>query len=123
MATSKRPYSVYIAALRILPFLMTVMMLIYVIVFVFGFRVKFLELLSDPGVVASIFIFGVSKHIGMCKLHRALLIYSTVIGLCIDFNQSVGFGVCLYPISILAIVVGLVLVVLSLTKVHLFCHS
>lgn len=123
MATPKRPHSAFVMALRVIPFLMAVMTLTNVIAFLFGFQIKLLGLLSDPGVIAAILIFWASKAIGMCKLHRALLIYSVVIGLFADFNQSIGFGVYLCPVLVLSILTGLTLVLLSLTKIRLLCRS
>lgn len=123
MATPKRPHSAFVIALRVIPFLMAVMTLTYVVAFAFGFQIKLLGLLSDPGVIAAVLIFWASKVIGMCKLHRALLIYSVIIGLCVDFNQSIGFGCLLHPMVILSILVGVTLVSLSLIKVRLFCRS
>lgn len=123
MATSKRPFSTLVIVLRAVPFLMTVMALIYVTAFAFGYQIAFLNLLSNPGLIAAILIFWASKVVGICKLHRALLIYSAVVGLCVDFNQCIGFGKFLLPMLILSISVGIVLVLLSLTKIRILCRS
>lgn len=102
--------------LRFVPFLMAVIVLTYAILVYFGIHPRLLESIADGGIIASFLLFVESKAFGFCRLHRALIIYTVIVGLCVDFHSLFGFGIFLYPMLSLTIAVGLLLVLLSLVK-------
>jgi hypothetical protein len=102
--------------LRFVPFLMAALILAYAILVYFGVHPRLLESIADGGVVASFLLFVESKALGFCRLHRALIVYTVIVGLCVDFHRLFGFGVLLYPMLTLTIIVGSLLVLLSLAK-------
>lgn len=102
--------------LRFVPFLMAALILVYAILVYFGIHPRFLESIADGGVIAPFLLFVESKTLGFCRLHRALIVYTVIVGLCVDFHSLFGFGIFLYPMLSLTIAVGLLLVLLSLVK-------
>ena len=119
MHTMKSPifnYRHLYRLLRFVPFLMAALILIYAVLVYFGVHPRFLESIADGGVIASFLLFVESKAFGFCRLHRALIIYTFIVGLCVDFHSLFGFGILLYPMLSLSIAVGLLLVLLSLVK-------
>lgn len=102
--------------LRFTPFLMAVLILVYAILAAFDFHPRFLESIADGGVIASALLFIESKVLGFCRLHRALIIYTVVVGILVDVHHLFGFGSLFYPMLNATIVAGMLLVTLSLIK-------
>ena len=69
-----------------------------------------------------------SKTFGFCILHRAFILYTTLVTYCININTDIlGFGSLLTPIRWVLFMIGLVLIIIFIIKQckykYQFCHE
>lgn len=99
----------FIMTLKYLPLLTAFSMFIHVILLMIGFRLGFAETLFGLSVGVGIPAWLASKGLGFCKTHRMFIYYTTVVYLCIQFEQYIGFGILLTPMRACVIILGIIM--------------
>ena len=92
--------------IRYTPVLSFFDMWIHVGLLLLGYNVVAADLIfSLPLLYGLAFYCGCVAY-GYCKLHRALTLYTIAVSFCINYQQSLGFGMLLMPLRWLMFIIG-----------------
>lgn len=89
-------YKLGLIALKYIPVLMFMIMLIHTGFLVFGMGGPCADTIAGSAVIPSILILAISNMFKFCYLHKLLTLYSLSIDLCMNFQRYIGFGTYLY---------------------------
>lgn len=104
--------------LKYIPIIMFLLMWGYTIFAVAGWSLIFADSIVGCSILPSILIFALSDVFHFCWIHKALTGYSLCADLFITANRYFGLGSLLIPIKSVFVVVGAVLFVLLIFKLH-----
>ena len=116
-------YKIGLVALKFIPILMALSMLIHCILIALGIDLMFAETIMGCALFPSILILCLSGIFEFCYIHKALTIYSLIVDLCININRYIGFGILKMPILYLVIFIGLVLFTLLIIRIKKYKYS
>lgn len=74
------------------------------------------EWLFDCSLLGAVAWLIVSLAYGFCWVHRAFITYGVMIGFCIDFQRTFGFGSMLIPLRYAMVILGVVLFAIFIHK-------
>ena len=116
-------YKIGLIALKFIPILMALSMLIHCILIALEIDLIFTETIMGCALFSSILILCLSGIFEFCYIHKALTIYSLIVDLCININRYIGFGILKMPILYLVIFIGLVLFTLLIIRIKKYKYS
>lgn len=114
-------YKIGLLSLKYIPVLMAFIMWIHTIFMLFDIHLSFTQTLAGSAIIPSILILSMSSMFRFCYLHKLLTLYSLLIDLCINYNKYVGFGYVRYEAYFIEFALGLILMVLLVSKLD--CYS
>lgn len=114
--------------LKYAPFIAGMLMWVHVILRICGISSLVAENLVGLPAIPCLVCCVWSKTFGFCILHRAFILYTTLVTYCININTDIfGFGSLLTPIRWALFMIGLVLIIIFIIKQckykYQFCHE
>ena len=114
--------------LKYAPFIAGILMWIHVILKMYHIDLLIAENLVGLPIIPCIICCIWSKTFGFCLLHRAFIMYTTLVTYCININSDIFyFGNLLIPVRWLLFILGFFLIVIFIIKQikykYKFCHG
>ena len=106
----------YCAFVRLLPTVTAALSLVYVILYVCGIELGYLNLIYVTSLGSCFFMLGTSLEFRLCWIHQCLIFYSGLVSLLIVVQRTFGLGVMLVPAEVCSIAAGLILLAIALIK-------
>ena len=114
--------------LKYAPFIAGILMWIHVILKIYHIDLLIAENLVGLPIIPCIICCIWSKTFGFCLLHRAFIMYTTLVTYCININTDIfHFGNLLIPVRWCLFILGFVLIIIFIIKQfknkYTFCHE
>lgn len=90
--TAIRLYAFSNLAVRYMPVIAAVFMLIHITLLLEGTMLYFSEIAFGSSVMTCVFMMAASYAFGYCSLHRSFILYNFAVSCCIHYHRIVGFG-------------------------------
>lgn len=103
------------------PFFSTVAMFIYTVLAYFNIRIEWISAVFGHPIIGCIVLFIASIKLKYCSIHRLLIIYPTIIHLCITNRNMLGDSIYLDLIRVVILFIGMSLILLTFIKKFNFC--
>lgn len=109
-------YKIGLIALKYIPVLMFVIMLMHTGFLIFGLNGPCADTIAGSAVIPSIIILAISNMFKFCYLHKLLTLYSLSIDLCINFQRYIGFGIYLHFVRYIMFIFGIIILCILIFK-------
>lgn len=109
-------YKIGLIALKYIPVLMFIIMLIHTGFLIFGVNGPFADTIAGSAVIPSILILAISNMFKFCYLHKLLTLYSLSIDLCMNFQRYIGFGIYLNFVKYIMFIFGIIILCILIFK-------
>ena len=113
--------------LKYAPFIAGILMWIHVILKIYHIDLLIAENLVGLPIIPCIICCIWSKTFGFCLLHRAFIMYTTLVTYCININTDIfHFGNLLIPVRWCLFILGFVLIIIFIKQFknkYTFCHE
>lgn len=91
-------------------------MLHHVLALLLGYDLCIHDAIVDSSAVAFVMQIMLSFAFGFCNWHRACIVYTFVVSLCVNYERSVGFGVLRDPLRWIVLVAGFVILIMFIIR-------
>lgn len=85
-------YKLCCLCIKVIPLIMTTTLLIHLILYYLGIRLRLSGFISGTGFLSCLLMFVVSKAFKMCWKNRMLIVYCFIVGSCMLMNRFELFG-------------------------------
>lgn len=102
--------------LRWSPVLGSLVMCIHCLTLIQGVSTQCVEFIYDTSVITTILMIVASYALQFCIWHRLCIVYTYLVGVCIDYERNFGFGSALTPMRWIMFILGIVLIVMFIAK-------
>lgn len=109
-------YKIGLIALKYIPILMFVIMLMHTGFLIFGLNGPCADTIAGSAVIPSILILAISNMFKFCYLHKLLTLYSLSIDLCMNFQRYIGFGIYLHFVRYIMFIFGIIILCILIFK-------
>ena len=109
-------YKIGLIALKYIPVLMFVIMLMHTGFLIFGLNGPCADTIAGSAVIPSILILAISNMFKFCYLHKLLTLYSLSIDLCMNFQRYIGFGIYLHFVRYIMFIFGIIILCILIFK-------
>lgn len=109
-------YKLGLIALKYIPVLMFMIMLIHTGFLVFGMNGPCADTIAGSAVIPSILILAISNMFKFCYLHKLLTLYSLSVDLCMNFQRYIGFGIYLNFARYIMFIFGIIILCILIFK-------
>lgn len=109
-------YKIGLIALKYIPVLMFVIMLMHTGFLIFGLNGPCADTIAGSAVISSILILAISNMFKFCYLHKLLTLYSLSVDLCMNFQRYIGFGIYLNFARYIMFIFGIIILCILIFK-------
>lgn len=109
-------YKIGLIALKYIPVLMFIIMLIHTGFLIFDVNGPFADTIAGSAVIPSILILAISNMFKFCYLHKLLTLYSLSVDLCMNFQRYIGFGIYLNFARYIMFIFGIIILCILIFK-------
>ena len=109
-------YKIGLIALKYIPVLMFVIMLMHTGFLIFGLNGPCADTIAGSAVIPSILILAISNMFKFCYLHKLLTLYSLSIDLYMNFQRYIGFGIYLHFVRYIMFIFGIIILCILIFK-------
>lgn len=96
---------------RFYPPFCALLMMHHVFALIVGYDLCIHEFVVDSCIISAIMQWILSKAFRFCGWHRACIVYTYVVSLCVDYQRSIGFGSQLTAMRWIVLISGLVILI------------